>query len=331
MTSTLSYDLGGHRLAVFAANEALLARFDRSYAAFRLEDPKGDAGFRLDLVEGELPMPPAGFVLTFDGILPYDGPCRSYAAGERVHLLYGDDCALEIDRDRHYARITVAPGRTECMRGTISILAMEAAADSDNQVLMHAAGLTPPGDDSRCFLIHAPSGVGKTTTSLALVRSGFRLCSDDAVFTRVDGAGVSAWGLPAAPKVHRHTVALMPWLAPMLAGAWSSEDERPVRWQTLADGGFTRDRTPRPVAALFRLARAGDGRTAIAPVARADILTSLAADNLRQSRAGLLPLQRRRFAMLTRLATTCPVYELRAGSDIDRLADVVAARMRDVP
>jgi hypothetical protein len=324
---SLSYDLGGHRLEVVTTHGDLRDHFARYYAAFRAEMMHAPIGFRLDLALGEVPDPPAGFRLVFDGAIPVDGPCRLFASDDGTYLLF-PDCALRIDRRRHHGCITVAPGRAERMRGTIGVAAIEAAADDAGQVMLHAAGLTLPGD-GRCILIHAPSGTGKSTTALALMRAGFGLCSDDAVFVRADTAGVSAWGFPSDVKVHRNTARLMPWLAPALTGNWNSEDEEPVRWQALGAFGRVEDRAPRPIAALLRLARADGETSEIVSVGRAEILASLAADNVRTGLTGLLPLQRRRFDMIARLATTVPVYELRAGRDVTGLADIISAKLRE--
>jgi hypothetical protein len=321
----LSYDLGGHRLEVVTANDNLRAQFERCYAAFRSGTTHAPVGFRLDLVEGTVPDPPAGFRLVFDGPIPIEGPCRLFASEESTYLLF-PDCALRIDRARHYGCITVAPGRAERIRGTIGIAAIEAAADDAGQVMLHAAGLTLPGA-RRCILIHAPSGTGKSTTALALMRGGFGLCSDDAIFARADAAGISAWGFPSDVKVHRHTLQLMPWLAPALTGDWNREGEQPIRWQALGEFGRVESREAHPVAALFRLARAAGEESEIVPIARAEILASLAADNVRTGRTGLLPLQKRRLDMIARLAATVPVYELRAGRDVSGLARVVAAKL----
>ena len=51
-----------------------------------------------------------------------------------------------------------------------------------------------------------------------------------------------------------------------------------------------------------------------------EYLASLAADNVRKSSSGLLPLQQRRFAKLARLVATVPVFDLLAGSEPDALA-----------
>jgi hypothetical protein len=325
-THELSYDLGGHRLLVVTASDDLRTSFDRSYAGFRAENTDGDIGFHLELEEGDLPEPPAGFRLVFNGPIPNEGRCSLFASDERTHLVFPNDCVLRIDRRERRGRITVAPGRADRLRGTTGIAAIEAAADAAGQIMLHAAGLTLPGDE-RCIVIHAPSGTGKSTTALALMHSGFGLCSDDALFAGTDEGGIFVWGFPSDVKVHRHTLKMMPWLEPVLAGEWNKEDERPIRWKALPALGRIEDRTPRRIAALFRLARAQEGETEIVSVGRAEVLASLAADNVRTGLTGLLPLQQRRFNMLARLVASVPVYELRAGRDLTDLARVISAKL----
>ncbi|TIT54542.1 MAG: serine kinase, partial [Mesorhizobium sp.] len=84
--------------------------------------------------------------------------------------------------------------------------------------MLHTAGLTLPGRDA-VVLIHAPSGTGKTTTSLALATHGFGLCSDDAMILNV-GATPVAWGLPRHVKIHEKTARMIPQVAPCLGPSW---------------------------------------------------------------------------------------------------------------
>jgi hypothetical protein len=323
--AAFSYDLGGHRLKVTSSSEELRNHFDRDFGQLR-SAANGPQGFMLDLVEGALPEPPASLRLVFEGPLRTEGCCRFFASEQESFLLLPGCCTLEIDRHESRGRITIAPGHAERIHGAVGIAAVEAAADDAGQAMLHAAALTLP-DDRRCVLIHAPSGTGKTTTALALVHAGYGLCSDDAVFVGAESIGFSAWGFPSDLKVHRNTLSLMPWLAPFLADGWDNEGEQPLSRTALASLGRVEDYEPCPVAGLFRLSRASGEETEIAPVRRADVLASLAADNVRTGLTGLVPLQKRRFDMLARLTAAVPVHEIRAGRNLTGLGDAIRSKL----
>ncbi|TGV96509.1 serine kinase, partial [Mesorhizobium sp. M2D.F.Ca.ET.145.01.1.1] len=139
------------------------------------------------------------------------------------------------------------------------------------QHMLHTAGLTLPGRDA-VVLIHAPSGTGKTTTSLALATQGFGLCSDDAMILDVAGATPVAWGLPRHVKIHEKTARMIPQVAPCLGPSWDRNGEQAVSLEKL--GGIVKIGTPtaRPVAALLHLARSADEETRLVPMARTDAM-----------------------------------------------------------
>lgn len=315
------YDLGGHCLEVTSSSDELGERFDRLYGPLRAAT-NAPAPFRLDLAEGHLPEPPPELPLVSQHSLPGEGECRFYASERETFLVFPGSCTLAIDRHTRRSRITIVPGQEERIGGTAGVLAIEAAADDAGQAMLHAACLTLPGEQ-RCVLIHAPSGTGKTTTALALLGAGYGLCSDDAALVGEGANGLAAWGFPSDPKVHRNTLALMPWLAPALAGEWNEEDEQQVPRAALAGLGRVEDGRPRPVAGLFRLARRAGEQTEVVPLGRADVLASLTADNVRVGLTGVLPLQQRRFVMLARLAAAVPVHEVRVGGDLAGLGEAI--------
>jgi hypothetical protein len=66
---------------------------------------------------------------------------------------------------------------------------------------LHAGSLLPPGEN-RCVLLCAPSGVGKTTLTAALLRRGWRTLGDDKTLLQIGQSGVIARGL--ARRFHLH-------------------------------------------------------------------------------------------------------------------------------
>jgi hypothetical protein len=322
------YNLGGLRLEVSSDDEDLTRRFSHLVRALASHDASGPP-FRLNLKCGALPSEPDAEPV-FEGEVLRDGLCRLHAEADTSLLVQVGRGALYVSTKKLAGELTVLPGHATAVTGMLGISAIEAAAHASGQAMLHVAALTLPTSVSRAMvLLHAPSGAGKTTTSLALMEAGFGLASDDAAFIR-DRGGFTAWGLPRDLKVHRNTLAMMPWLAPLLAGDWSDEDERRLPCEALAPAKRLEPPESLPVAALFRLVRT-DGPSTIRPVSRADLLASLAADNVRTSRAGLLPMHRHRFNTMAALAMAVPVYELVAGHDLDRLAPLVANQVAALP
>lgn len=315
------YSLGGQRLDVVTECPALADYFSASYCAMASMDVTGPP-FTLKLSCGTLPEPGIGSQLAYDGPVLQDGHCQYFVEGDETLLIQVGKGALWASARNMTAELVVLPGEEAAIRGMLGIAAIEAAAHAGDQAMFHAAALALP-DSERVVLIHAPSGMGKTTTALALLAGGYQLASDDAAFLP-GSLGNLAWGLPRDLKVHRNSVVMMPWLEPLLLEGWSEEDERRLPYASLAAIGKTASPTPRPVAALFRLARSLD-LSCIRPLNRAEALASLAADNVRASRVGLLPVQRHRFNALVRLAAAVPVYELCAGRDIENLPELVAS------
>jgi len=282
------------------------------------------------MMEGTEPPLPADRDLLYAGPIPELGDCAFYEIADGYHLRYPEGVVLTLTPAAHAAVMVAPPGAAHRVVGAAAMTAVEAALDAAGSVMVHAAGLTVPGADAT-ILIHAPSGTGKTTSALALAGAGFGLCSDDAMVLRDEADGFAAWGLPRDIKVHRHTVAKLAWLQPFFGEAWDAVGEQVVRRDAFRNTVRLENGQPRPVAALFRLARAADGETVVKPAARTEVLASLAADNVRKSHSGLLPLQQRRFATLARLVAAVPVFDLLVGSDLAALAPAILTAVRLAP
>lgn len=204
-------------------------------------------------------------------------------------------------------------------------LALEFALDMDGQQIVHCAGLSFP-DSDRTFLICAPSGTGKTTTALALARSGFALAGDDAMVLSRQGDDIYAWGLPRAAKIHKKSIELLPWLANVVGEHWDDADEQAVTREKLGKAIPTDNRRLR-VTDLLLLKRGG-AETTLQPLQKAEMLAALAADNVRRAATGITPLQSRRYSMLARAVSKASTFELTATRDLDTLARAIQAMRR---
>ncbi|MEO8668067.1 MAG: serine kinase [Bauldia sp.] len=317
-----TYDLDGHHFEVSATNERMLEGLDWAVGALRTE-PVTRPFWRLDIVEGPQAPTPPGAKLLASGPVDDLGDCKLYETDDGYHFRYPENVVLSLRPAARAATVVAPPGATSRTIGTAAMSAMEAALDAAGSVMVHAAGLTRPGGGP-LILLHAPSGSGKTTAALALAAAGFGFCSDDAMIFRDQGDGFAAWGLPRDVKVHKKTVAMLPWLRAYVGDNWDEGGEQAVGRHVLQQLAPVVAARAVPVAALFRLARVGRPETEIAPLSRTDMLLSLAADNVRASLAGLLPLQQRRFGMLARLVARVPVFEIRFGTDPAGLAPAIA-------
>ncbi|AZO10039.1 MULTISPECIES: serine kinase [unclassified Mesorhizobium] len=323
--ASVCYDLNGRVFGVDAPRPELWRDFEAMLGSLRLAAP-AKPGFRLSISETQsLDEAPEGS-LAFDGEVPLDGHCRMIDAGSALHLIFPGRQAAAIHAADAKAEIRVLAGAR--VLWTLGMLALDAALDAGSQHMLHTAGLTLPDRDG-VILIHAPSGTGKSTTSLALTSQGFGLCSDDAMIVDAASSAPLAWGLPRAAKIHRNTAAMLPFVLPCLGGQWDGNGEQAVSLERLKEIIRIEDAGARPVAALLHLARAADGQTRLIPMARTDAMVALAADNVRTGMTGLLAMQKRRMATIAALVKAVPTFTLEVGaSPADAAALILAALAR---
>ncbi|RUZ78094.1 serine kinase [Mesorhizobium sp. M7A.F.Ca.US.006.01.1.1] len=311
------YALDGLILGISAERPELWQDFDRMLGSLRIEEPVAP-DFRLEITETDtLDETPNGS-LVFDGEVPEDGPCRMIEDGGIVRLVFPGRQTVAINGGEGWAELRIRTGTKAAW--TPSMLVLDAALDAGGQHMLHTAGLTLPDRDA-VVLIHAPSGTGKTTTSLALATQGFGLCSDDAMIVNVASGRVVAWGLPRAVKIHRKTAEMIPQVAPCLGQTWDRNGEQPVSLERLAGIIQVENTSARPVAALLHLARSADSQTRLVAMAGTDAMVALAVDNVRTGMTGLLPMQKRRLATIAGLVNAVPTFQLGVGA---RPADAAA-------
>jgi hypothetical protein len=318
---TFCYDLNGQIMGITAARADLWPSFDLMLGALRVEEPVSP-GFHVDIVETpELQENPEG-KLAFDGEVPLDGHCRMIDAGSVFHLVFPGQQTLSIRDGEGRAEIRLHPDSK--IKWTLLMMVLDAALDADGQHMLHTAGLTLPGTDG-LVLVHAPSGTGKSTTSLALASRGFGLCSDDVMILNATAQGIAAWGMPRKVKVHRNTAAMLPFVAPCLGEKWDAEGEQSVSLDCLGEIIRVEDVRARPVAALLHLARSTDTETRLLPMARTEAMVALATDNVRTGMTGLLSLQKRRMAMIAALVKAVPTFTLEVGARPAEAAELIRA------
>ncbi|MER9853127.1 MULTISPECIES: serine kinase [unclassified Mesorhizobium] len=311
------YGLNGLILGISAERPELWQDFDRMLGSLRIAEPV-EPDFRLEIAETvTLDEAPNGS-LVFDGEVPEDGHCRMIEDGGIIHLVFPERQTVAINGVAGWAELRIRPGAKAAW--TPAMLVLDAALDAGGQHMLHTAGLTLPDSDA-VVLIHAPSGTGKTTTSLALATQGFGLCSDDAMILNVASGKVVAWGLPRAVKIHQKTAEMIQQVARCLGQTWDRNSEQPVPLERLSGIVRVENATARPVAALLHLARSADSQTRLVAMAGTDAMVALAVDNVRTGMTGLLPMQKRRLATIGGLVNAVPTFRLEVGA---RPADAAA-------
>ncbi|MDQ7823698.1 MAG: hypothetical protein RDV48_12945 [Candidatus Eremiobacteraeota bacterium] len=141
----------------------------------------------VSFVPGMTPL--AGFFAPPSQAVDEEAFFQLYRSDERLFFMRGiNEPALwaEITPSSLSARAVIAPGveaRGWGFRQLFLVILQE---------LMKHAGFTPlhaacAASEGKGVLIIAPSGAGKTTTTLSLVKGGFEFLSDDTVFLRARG------------------------------------------------------------------------------------------------------------------------------------------------
>lgn len=311
------WDLDGLRLAAGTQEAGLLRGLEDLVGAPTEAEPESGPQIRLDFARGAPdPFAAPGAQILYQGDLPGAGPCLFQRAGALRHVGLAERASLFLDLPARRGEIRLAPGAPRALADALLPLALEFLLDAEGRQILHAAGLSLPGE-GRMILLCAPSGTGKTTTALALARGGLGFASDDAVALREGPEGLlQAWGLPRAVKIHRRTAQFLPWLAGLAPqDPQSAAQEEQAAPRAALAGAFALETRSLPLSDILLLRRREGERTAMRPLNKAEALAALAADNLRGSAAGLPGLHARRYALLAQAARQARVWELRLGPE----------------
>jgi hypothetical protein len=244
---------------------------------------------------------------------------RIYAGPEKEFLSVEGTGSVAIDRLARTASIRIVPGADTFDAATIALYAIDATLAAAGQHLLHGAGLMLPSSD-KCVLIFAPSGAGKTTTSLALALDGFELLTDDALVLRTRQPAPMVWGLPRPMKVHRRTVELLPALKSLVGDHWNADGEQVLTRRRFSAAGCVAASEGAPVSAIFLLGKRSNTGHVIAPVSKVDVLLELANDNVGTSRRGVLPRHVKKMEALAELLNHVPAARLQSANPSTSLA-----------
>lgn len=207
--TAFAVDLHGLTLEFRCSDEGLLAILDARLAQL----PRATASDPDLVVEYDLAasphMPPA------DARVVYASPAsRAYysAAEDAFYAVHEDGATMRCsgrDGVAHIAAATTAESRDWVLTRPLLTLALMELSRARGLQPLHAACLARAGAG---VLVTGLSGSGKSTVALALLAAGYDYLSEDLVFLRWAGAGVTACGFPDELGLTEDASALFPAL-----------------------------------------------------------------------------------------------------------------------
>jgi hypothetical protein len=324
-------DVNGLRLVVDAEAPELVTAIMIHLTPF-VTQAFAEVDYAISFERGQVDQPPSDVEVVHQCEVVPGVSSQLAADGERNWLVVPGSFSVTSDQSKRATRIRIGDDCDRSLLGLAGICAIEKALSASGQYLFHGAALALPGAPSRALLIFAPSGVGKTTTALALALGGFQLITDDAIVLQPSGysgrGSAHAWGLPRPLKVHRRTSELLPAIAPLLQeNLWDSAGEQPLRTAALDKIAPVAAPIPIPVAAVAVLGEHSDSGHRIAPLSKAHALGLIAQDNTGRTRRGVLSAQAERFAALGTLLAFTPTFELHVGAPLATFPDHVESAL----
>jgi hypothetical protein len=323
------FDLNGARVCIESPDPALIAPLFAWLEELSLPPQPGAGGFIVRVTRETPQGPPREAHLLHDGPLPEGTFCRFCKDGDTRWLVVPERLAMRYSIREGRAYVQVAPGAEALLGGSTGILLLDAVLLASRQILVHAAALRLPHREAAVLLL-APSGSGKTTTSLALALQGFSLLTDDAAVLTAGEADTEqqVWGLPRPLKVHRRTAQLLPAIGGVLGSAWNAEDEQAVRRAALQPAIDVPPPHPLPLAALVVLGPRVAGEHRLRPMPKADLLALVATDNIFCSpRFGVPEEDLARYRGIARAVANSPAFQVNVGTGLDSLSECLLAAL----
>jgi hypothetical protein len=312
-----TYDLHGCTLTILSEDPAVAAFLDPILAPLMC-DPLTVRDWTISLVSVDAIDIPQGGSRLFEGTLPEGLPAVIIEDENRRSLIVDGHFAINLSPTARMVELRYVNGRSEAMGGTASFWMLGDILAAQSQHLLHGAAVVDPRSDE-VIALFAPSGTGKTTTALALARSGLQLAADDALVMSVHQNVPLIWGIPRRLKVSRKTASMLPWLSPCLTENWT-DGEQAIDRDALAALVTLARPEPRRVGRVIVLTPPNDHDHLLTPMAKPDALTRIAHDNFRIAPGGVEPDKAAAFAALSTLIATTPVVALSPGPRLSTLA-----------
>jgi hypothetical protein len=325
------YDVHGLNLRVAAGEPSLIRPVDSLLGVFLCADAR-EASAALTIRhadEAGQPAPeadPDGLNLRSRCVLPDGLVMYYYVRPGRRRIVIEGRASLNADLAGRRVDLAVRRGEEWCIVHACLIPMLVELLAQVGQNAVHAACLAMSlGGGYRSVLVSGASGMGKTTTTLALARGGMEFLADDTTFViESPGGELAVWGLRLPCKVRPRTLELLPWLMTLERHPASVQGEWIVDTHALWP---PRRITAQPVAVLF-IGERNDRQHVLTPLDKVSAVAQLTNENVRavdpsaQGPAGTA------FRTFARLIGRCPTYRLSVGADLPSLFDTVAPLLR---
>lgn len=267
---------------------------------------------------GEPPTADDGLLLVERTALPSGREICHFADAHRRISHVAGLAWHRLDLRQGKAEIVVRPGEEWALEsGSLTPLLCDVLAQEQHHVF-HAAtlvGQTQAGP--RAIILAGVSGVGKTTTALALARAGLTLLADDATFLIRRNGALKVWGFPRPCKVHRRTLALLDWLGELEPDPRWHHDEFLLAPQRVSPAAPDCEVSP---GLLVLLQSRNDQGHRFEEWSQLEAMTEMTRQNVRAMRGMALQSAGDCFAAVGDLVTGCRTLRLSIGPDLPSLA-----------
>lgn len=303
---------------IVAEREGLGAPIFPQLAGF--EQPEGPVAHEILVREA------AGDDIATEGELIWSGTlidglyAEISAEGDRQQFRVPGKLSITEEIGRAQTEVQVTAAAEQPFRSMAGSVLLDMMLRGHGLMTIHSASLMMPGRDE-LMLLFAPSGFGKTTTSLALALGGYGHMGDDVVILRQEGTELLGWGMPRTLKVQRRTAAMFPEVAPHLGAFGGEEDEAPLTRAALAELMPLPDASKSyRIGAVVVVGPRSDGEASLQRLSKADALTVILSDNIGLLGGGVPRAQQELFRLLSKLVGSTPTFRLDAGNQPHRIA-----------
>lgn len=331
------YDLHSFNLLVDCENVSdaeNIIRFDRlllpkAIDEIKIEKPSATIAIELrDPLFNEIDDPFATQVMIADNFT-----IKSYAKNPIPSIQYENSLFLEF-LDGGNSKLSISNISADIDQKIIDqflIIALDYAVANNKQSLCHAACILLP-DKKSVVLIHAPSGTGKTTTSMALTSLGYLIISDDAsgISCSTEHSNAEAWGIPRAAKVHKKTIEFVSELKSIVhEGSWDEAGEQFIERAVLIDAGYMADAGLIPIKAVIKLQRDPLKPAGIEKLDKFNTIKALLEDNFVCVKGQIFPSHNNRMNVFGELVKRVDSYRLNANASPLEVAQIIDKEFRN--
>jgi hypothetical protein len=248
------------------------------------------------------------------------------------HLTVDHQFSLTLCAESNSASMKIGQSCSSLALFSGLLFAVDFALWRCGQYLLHAAAVALPWSQKSCAVIFAPSGHGKTTTTLSLAADGYGFITDDAVVLCKSSAtkepAMTVWGLPRDLKVHTKTANLLPVLAPLLTNIWNTDDEQSVAIAALPQIGIKTVRHNAEPDVLILLGPRNERDHQLLEISKTEFLMDVMKENLRASGKVGAKKTSEQFETLSALVSLKPTFSLSVGKDINSLASYLTRELQ---